>query len=250
MANYLLFRLYGPMASWGDVAVGFQRPTFPHPSKSAVLGLVAAALGLRREDEESLGALHGGYRFATRVDAAGTLLSDYHTAQSPPAKTLKKGQRFGSRREELAIPRHELSTILSRREYRCDASALVCIWAVREEVPWTLQALAEALRRPKFSLYLGRKSCPPALPFNPTIIAAGDAVEVLRAASFPDQEWLSRTKAIASPTYHWEGEVSGVVPLQTVVRRDDARSRVRWQFVERLEHMAVDVGMNDVSKQD
>ena len=48
--DYLVFRLYGPMCSWGDIAVGEVRPSTVHPAKSAILGLIAAALGIKRPD--------------------------------------------------------------------------------------------------------------------------------------------------------------------------------------------------------
>ena len=60
MHEYLLFRLYGSMASWGDIAVGEFRPTFDHPSKSAVMGLIAAAMGIRRDEEERQRELAAG----------------------------------------------------------------------------------------------------------------------------------------------------------------------------------------------
>src|SRR6266699_2816470 len=80
--EYLVFRLYGPMCSWGDIAVGEVRPSTMHPSKSAILGLVAAALGLKRPDtvrdenerttlEVAHSTLAHGYGFAVRVDAPG-----------------------------------------------------------------------------------------------------------------------------------------------------------------------------------
>jgi CRISPR system Cascade subunit CasD len=50
MMEYLLFRLYGPLASWGEIAVGESRHTATYPGKSALLGLLAAALGIRRDD--------------------------------------------------------------------------------------------------------------------------------------------------------------------------------------------------------
>nr|WP_284509571.1 CRISPR-associated protein Cas5 [Salinivibrio costicola] len=48
MRDYLVFRLYGPLASWGEPAVGGDRPTSAYPSRSAVLGLLGAALGIKR----------------------------------------------------------------------------------------------------------------------------------------------------------------------------------------------------------
>ena len=61
MQEFLIFRLYGSMASWGDIAVGEFRPTFDHPSKSAVIGLIAAAMGIRRDEEERQRELAAGY---------------------------------------------------------------------------------------------------------------------------------------------------------------------------------------------
>ena len=76
MGDYLLFRLYGPMASWGDIAVGEVRPSQTHPGRSAALGLVAAALGVERDREEALGAIERGYGFAVRIDRALAQLPD------------------------------------------------------------------------------------------------------------------------------------------------------------------------------
>ena len=51
MTDYLLMRLYGPLASWGEIAVGESRHSAMHPSKSALIGLLAAAVGVERSDE-------------------------------------------------------------------------------------------------------------------------------------------------------------------------------------------------------
>ena len=39
------------MASWGEIAVGENRHTASYPSKSAIIGLLGAALGIKRDDE-------------------------------------------------------------------------------------------------------------------------------------------------------------------------------------------------------
>ncbi len=64
MTEFLCFRLHGPLASWGDIAVGERRPTSPHLSRSAVLGLVAGALGIRRDDADAWAELDRGVGFA------------------------------------------------------------------------------------------------------------------------------------------------------------------------------------------
>ena len=66
--EFLLFRLSGPLASWGEIAVGERRSSWPRPSKSAVLGLVAAGLGYRPARRERSCALNDGLNFAVRVD--------------------------------------------------------------------------------------------------------------------------------------------------------------------------------------
>jgi len=250
MSSYLLFRLYAPLASWGDVAIGYHRPSFAHPSKSAILGLIGAALGVRREDESDLEALHGGYGFAVRVDSPGSLLIDYHTAQVPPEKALKARPAPRMRREELSVPRGDLTTVLSLREYRADAAAVACVWPSEEKPRWALDELAGALRRPRFTIYLGRKSCPPALPLCPLLVSAGDPVEAMRGVTFPDGEWLTYVQMGQRRTFHWEGEAPSVTGVQVTQRRDAPRSRVRWQFANRVEHMMVEEKDSDVPEQD
>lgn len=249
MGSYLLFRLFGPMAAWGDIAVGERRHVFPQPTKSAILGLIAGSIGLRRTDEGQLAALHAGYGFASRVDAPGRLLTDFHTAQMPPASAVKRANGFRTRREELSIRRSELETVLSYRDYHADALAIACVWPL-EKAPYSLDQLADALRRPVFAPYLGRRSCSPALPFSPYIAEANSPTEALRKATFPDDNVLDRIATGGTRSYYWEGEsADDMKPLQTLRRRDVARSRIQWQFAERSEHHAVEERSN-VPEQD
>src|SRR3546814_11437229 len=77
----LLLRLAGPMQSWGTTSRFDQRDTGKEPSKSGVVGLLAAALGIEREnwaDLEPLTRLTMGVRH----DRPGVLKRDYQTAQN------------------------------------------------------------------------------------------------------------------------------------------------------------------------
>ncbi|HAP98609.1 MAG TPA: type I-E CRISPR-associated protein Cas5/CasD, partial [Rhodospirillum rubrum] len=96
--DFLVFRLVGPMAAWGDIAVGERRGTWDVPAKSAILGLLAAGLGIDRADRTAHEALDRGLGFAVRQDRPGRLLRDYHTAQAPKAR---KNARWSTRRDEL-----------------------------------------------------------------------------------------------------------------------------------------------------
>lgn len=164
--EYLLFRLYGPLASWGEIAVGESRHTAVYPSKSALLGLLAAALGIRRDEEERQLALATGYKFAVKVISVGSLLKDYHTTQVPDSVG---GYWYRTRRDELVIGKERLGTILSSREYRCDALYLVAVKAL-EGAPHPLSELQAHLLKPNFHLYLGRKSCPLSIPLAPVVL--------------------------------------------------------------------------------
>ena len=77
----LLLRLAAPLQAWGSDSKFETRKTDREPTKSGVVGLLAAALGLRRDDTEGLARLNG-LRFAVRADQEGSLLVDFHTAKS------------------------------------------------------------------------------------------------------------------------------------------------------------------------
>lgn len=227
-SSYLLFQLYGPMASWGDVAVGEVRPTFDHPSKSAILGMVAAALGIRRSEEEKHWALASQYRFAARLDVPGRLLRDYQNAWAP-----EKGAP--TRRDELE--RRDLNNIQSYRDYRCDARATACLWTEAAEPRWDLWQMRQALEEPEFTLYLGRKACPPALPLAPTVTEALSLREAFASTSHSDDPFTEALMAGRDTVrlYWEETESSGLEADQTQTRRDQPVSRARWQFAERSE---------------
>src|SRR6266540_4291496 len=251
MASFLCFRLHGPLGSWGDIAVGERRPSTPHASRSAVLGIVAAALGIRRDDGDALAELDRCFGFASRTDAPGELLIDFHTAQGPDEKLLRIGARAAkkagipwhrpeTRRAELAFRRQELSTLLSSRQYRVDGLWTAALWLRSEVMPsrWSLSCLADALRAPRFVPYLGRKSCPLDVPMEPQTVEAPDPVGAMARAVFHTDDLLGPVllRGQGRATVQWEGTWEGLEPDQTNRRRDRVSSRARWQFGEREEH--------------
>ena len=244
--QHLVFQLLAPLASWGGVAVGEYRGSNDYPGESALLGLLAAALGVRREDEAAHVALRDGYGFAVGVLSTGTLLRDYHTAQVPGRAALK-GRPHATRREELSVPKRDLNTILSTRDYRENAACLVAVQhRTNGAAPHTLEALADALRTPKFVLYLGRKSCPPAAPLAPSVLVSASAhaaFETYRQAHAARLQALAvGTKLPAEPLaaivrLAWgDGVEAGAQADLTVTRTDRVIRRKSWQFGDRIEH--------------
>ena len=153
----LLLRLAAPLQSWGSDSKFETRKTDREPTKSGVVGLLAAALGLRRDDTEGLARLNG-LHFAVRADREGSLLVDFHTANREEDR--KKGK----------------APYVTYRHYLQDAVFLV---GLESEDTALLQELETALKHPVYPLYLGRRSCPPTLPLC-LGIRQGSLLDVLR----------------------------------------------------------------------
>ncbi|MDO4258508.1 MAG: type I-E CRISPR-associated protein Cas5/CasD [Actinomycetaceae bacterium] len=155
----LLIKLAAPLQSWGAASRFSVRKTELAPTKSGVIGMLAAAEGRRRTDPiEDLLSL----RFGVRKDQPGSVIRDFQTARSLDGKD--------------AMP-------LSQRYYLADA---VFLAGIEGEVS-LLQGLHEALQRPIFPLYLGRRSCPPTQPLS-LGVREGELLDVLS-----QEPWIAAT---------------------------------------------------------
>ena len=186
MTGFLL-HLYGPMQSWADTGFGQLRESGEFPSRAAVLGIVAAALGIGRADDRLLG-LHAGLRSHVATRRPGRVLRDFHTVETREGK----------------------SRTLTSRDYHHDAHFV----ALLEGDPAVLAEAEAALRRPVYGTFLGRRSCPPALPLLPEPVE-GDPFAALRdaaidtARSFPrgDKTWR-RSRPAGALTVWLDGHFS------------------------------------------
>ncbi|MGE0260426.1 MAG: type I-E CRISPR-associated protein Cas5/CasD [Alphaproteobacteria bacterium] len=230
MTAFLTFAIAAPIAAMGELAVGERRTTWDRPGRSAVLGLVAACLGLERDDETAHADLEAGFGLALRIARMGPLLTDYHTAQVPPTR---RGRRFATRAEELAAD--DLETILSRRDYRMDALVLVALWR-HDNARWQLADIERAMQAPRFTPYFGRKSCPLMLPLAPLPTEAADPIAALayRAECGPEPERHLAPSGAAVLITMTAADVRQFGLSDRVrrveFRRDAIASRRRWQF--------------------
>lgn len=159
----LALHLAGPLQSWGAAAAGDDRPTEPAPTKSGIVGLLGACLGIEREERRRLSALDGALALAVRVDARGSRLVDFHTALDVP------DEEKGGRPKEDAV--------LTRRCYLQGAAFTVLAIEMLpsrardsgSDVAPALEDLIGGLRHPRFAPFLGRRACVPAVP----ILAVG-----------------------------------------------------------------------------
>ena len=135
----LLLRIKGPMQSWGISSKFDTRTTERAPSKSAIVGMIAGALGRRRNEPiDDLNAL----RFGVRIDDEGKLMRDFQTALA--YKDSIRNIPYKNR-------------TVTNRYYLADAAFLVGL----EGDDAFLEEIRDALLHPYFPLFLGRRSCPP-----------------------------------------------------------------------------------------
>lgn len=166
----LVLRLAGPLQSWGDQSTFNRRETRSVPTKSGVLGLLAAAEGRRRE--APLDDLRG-LTMGVRVDQPGTLLRDYHTVSDYRGVPLRQAGVNAKGEQKLTSPKKK--THVTQRFYLQDAAFLVAVAGPDA----LITSLGVALCRPAFPLALGRRSC---VPTQPILLGlrSGTVLEVLQ----------------------------------------------------------------------
>ena len=175
----LLLRLAAPLQAWGDESKYDIRGTRNEPTKSGVIGMLAAAMGYHRDNEE-IKEMAEQLRMGVRVDQPGTIIRDFHTARAP-----KYGKNGMPKYEADGTIIMEKDPYITQRYYLCDACFLVGLECDNEEY---LNNVAEALHSPIFSLYLGRRSCPPSLPVV-IGVQKGKLETVLQQAEWSAADW-------------------------------------------------------------
>lgn len=134
----ILLKLSGPLQAWGTDSYFEIRHTDSYPSKSAIVGLLSASLGYRRNDDDKIRKLNE-LLFAVRIDQEGLISRDYQIA----AKYKDSGK----------LDRN----YVTNRYYLSDAVFVVAISHADDKF---MNSVLEALKNPYFQLFLGRRSFP------------------------------------------------------------------------------------------
>ncbi|WP_338760717.1 type I-E CRISPR-associated protein Cas5/CasD [Nocardia vulneris] len=212
--SVLLLKLAAPLQSWGVASRFARRDTQQYPSKSGVLGLIAAAQGRRRTDpiEEQL----VGLGFGVRIEQPGRLIRDFQVA--------------------ISLDGHKQYP-LSQRYYLSDAVFLAAI----EGDLNLLCGIREALARPAFPLYLGRRSCPVTDRLVLGNIQDRPLPQVLRDTSWEASLWYRKQQAtvVHLPIYRDEyptdpSEAHDVIPDRVrdiPVSFDPQRREYGWRTI-------------------
>ena len=147
MPRYLMLKLSGPMQAWGGHSYEDFRPSHNFPTRSGLLGLLAACLGVDRDDAERQQDLARSLEFTVRSDwrkkTPVVKLSDFHTVMDA-RKVDGKSNPY---------------PVVSRREYLFDAQFTVAV-GHSGQGGFTLDQVESAIRKPVYTPFLGRRSCP------------------------------------------------------------------------------------------
>lgn len=160
----LTIKLTAPLQAYGNEASFERRTSWPAPSKSAVVGMIAAAFGMRREDEriQELNNL----AFAVRVDQIGKVMTEFQNVE------WKTGNRK-----------------LTYRDHYQDAVYVAAVGSEDEEL---IERIEYALKHPRFQLYLGRRACPPAGILQIESFADVNPVEALEKMPWQAEKWYQK----------------------------------------------------------
>ncbi|MEU2502371.1 type I-E CRISPR-associated protein Cas5/CasD [Streptomyces sp. NRRL F-5527] len=192
----LLLRLAGPLQSWGErSAFTPVRDTASFPTRSALIGMFAAAEGISRNEADL--DRYQDLRLTVRVDRPGIRLIDYHTAGGGFPKDRTAATSQGSNKG---------AAVITRRHYLSDAVFVVAVTAADQ----TIHRLADALTRPHWAPYLGRRSCVPDEPFL-----------LRRHVDDPEEELRTRVplSRTGPRTEDSEGLQSGTIPVEFLLEQ-------------------------------
>ncbi len=163
MRKTIILKFSGPLQSWGIGSNFETRDTERYPTKSAIIGLVAGALGYRRDEKEKTSRLNN-LSFGVRVDQKGSLLKDYHIARS------------------------ERQTYVTNRYYLQDAVFLAMI--SHEDSSW-VDTVAKALLNPVFPPFMGRRSAPVDGQFFQGLVE-GEILSIIKSYQWKASDWYQK----------------------------------------------------------
>ncbi|AVK64116.1 type I-E CRISPR-associated protein Cas5/CasD [Lactobacillus sp. CBA3606] len=164
----LTIKLTAPLQSYGNEASFSRRTTTHYPTKSAVIGMVAAALGYRRSDQRIL-ALND-LSFAVRIDQVAKILTDYQTVE------WKKDTRK-----------------ITYRDYLQDAVFMVALGSQQDQL---IDEIQDALRHPHFQLFLGRRSNAPAGVLQLQVFTETTPLAVLEQIAWQAAPWYQKKNQV------------------------------------------------------
>ncbi|MDR1926126.1 MAG: type I-E CRISPR-associated protein Cas5/CasD [Endomicrobium sp.] len=143
MQNTLVLYFDAPIQSWGCHTYEDDRPTELFPTRSAITGLLAACLGIDRENQEEIISLDKSYKVAVIVEKQGIRKEDYQTIRNAPLVSRETNKH----------------AIISRKSYIFDGKFIVLL-QFSNNAEYNIEKIISAIKKPVFTPFLGRRSCP------------------------------------------------------------------------------------------
>lgn len=187
--QFLTFQMFAPMAATGQPQnCGEVRACANIPRTSQLIGLFGCCLGIGHDRRDELAAMADNLGLCVMaLNPLPWKTLDFHIVQAPaegkdlsPCLTRADELAAFDRQQRHRPPTTRPNAILSRREYLNDSPYVVTAWSTGEAAP-AMETLAQAMRRPHWTPFFGRKSCPFALPLAPHITDHDTPMDALRA---------------------------------------------------------------------
>lgn len=178
MQDFLIIKLQGAMQAWGGHTFENYRPSHIFPTRSAVVGLLGACLGIDRADIQSRADLNSSFELTVRADRRKVQTKQFGQIKEKTL-TMQKMTDFHTvldARKVDGSPRKD--AIISRREYLCDAEFSLAL-GFRNNAVFSLEKVKDAIQKPHYTPTLGRRSCPIQHPLFKMIISAENAQQAL-----------------------------------------------------------------------
>ena len=249
----LFFHLTGPMAGWGgEGAIGDIRKSDTHPSKSAIVGILAASLGIDRSDTELQTCLFNDYDYVVTSKEPVKKISDFHTIQTGSTDSIRSKSPVEEYCRRFELKSKYPVEIVSRREYICNGFYSVFVIS-KDGCRFSLEEIKDALEHPHYIPYLGRKSCALSFPMCPGITDCGclydticiESMKPFEKFQFPESDFPAdkNPRIFAAFLADKDLRIFATFPMDkeknysVVKRRDDMADRRNWTFTERNEYV-------------
>jgi CRISPR system Cascade subunit CasD len=216
---YLALYFDAPLQSWGYASKFDRRTTLAHPTRSGVLGLLCAALGVDRSDTQELARLDDSLGVEVYVFRLGSRLADYHTVgggydpRREPLRICKTGEGKVRQKNGQSI------AVITHREYLEEARFGVVVSGPSD----LIADMAQAVRNPVWGLWLGRKSCVPASRVFEGVHADTDSALAALRNAFGDIDAVVARKVAETESYAEGNDTLMDRPIDFAKRRFASR---------------------------
>ncbi len=177
MQDFLIIKLQGAMQAWGGHTYEDYRPSLIFPTRSGIVGLLGACLGIEREDLTALKALDRSFHLTVRANKR-KIVQRENSAAKPPVSMQKITDFHTVQHARKVDGKPRTEAIVSRREYLCDAEFTLAL-AFAENAGYGLERVKQAIQKPVYTPFLGRRSCPIQRPLYEAVVNAENAQAAL-----------------------------------------------------------------------